>query len=72
MITPPIMFDGDVAHAWTAYNRLLGLCSVSGMGGYTIDFDMVKQFDLDVENWDFFWRVMEIIHTKYQAHLMRK
>jgi len=41
-------------------------------GGYIVNFELVKEFDLDVKDWDFFWRVMEIIHTKILDSVMSK
>jgi hypothetical protein len=70
---PKIELTGDAAEAWIAYHRLLGLSVPLGMGGgYSVNFDLVKEFDLDVQNWDFFWKVIEIIHIKVLDSVLSK
>jgi len=42
------------------------------MNGIDVDFRLIDNFDLNVENWDFFWKVIELIHIKTIDYYMPK
>jgi len=67
-----IKFTGDIAVAWEVYQKLLSFSSVSDFGSITINFDLLNNIPIELDDPVFFWEVLEIIHLKTVNHIAQK
>lgn len=67
-----ITFTGDVATAWEVYQKLLSFSTISDFGSIHINFDLINNIPIEVDDQVLFWEALEIIHLRMSSHLAHR